>query len=109
MCSPKPASPTPLQNKNHNSYERKYMITSNLPGELRFRRTSSFCRILSVVILSMVWMGPSRLFSQEYLIKFATLAGEGTTWLNVMRDYDQAIRKESSGRMGFKIYGNGVQ
>ncbi len=47
--------------------------------------------------------------AQQYTIKFATLATEGTTWLNVMRDYDQAIRKESGGRLGFKIYAGGVQ
>ncbi|HTR82802.1 MAG TPA: TRAP transporter substrate-binding protein DctP [Bacteroidota bacterium] len=48
------------------------------------------------------------IFGQEYTIKFATLAPEGSTWLNVMREYDQAIRKESGGRMGFKIYAGSV-
>jgi TRAP-type transport system periplasmic protein len=48
------------------------------------------------------------LHAQEYIIKFATLAPEGSTWINVMREYDQAIRNESNGRMGFKIYAGGV-
>lgn len=48
-------------------------------------------------------------FGQEYTIKFATLAPEGSTWMNVMKEYDQAIRKESGGRLGFKIYPGGVQ
>lgn len=47
--------------------------------------------------------------AQEYTIKFATLATEGMTWLNVMREYDEAVRKESGGRVGFKIYPGGVQ
>ncbi len=47
--------------------------------------------------------------AQQYTIKFATLATEGTTWLNVLHDYDQAVRKESGGRLGFKIYAGGVQ
>ncbi len=47
--------------------------------------------------------------AQEYTIKFATLATEGTTWMNVMQEYDAAIRKESGGRLGFKIYAGGVQ
>src|SRR6185436_11856491 len=47
--------------------------------------------------------------AQEFTIKFATLAPEGTTWMNVMREYDQAIRKESNGRLGFKMYPGGVQ
>jgi TRAP-type C4-dicarboxylate transport system substrate-binding protein len=47
--------------------------------------------------------------AQQYVIKFATLATEGSTWVNVLREYDAAIRKESGGRMGFKIYAGGVQ
>lgn len=47
--------------------------------------------------------------AQEFTIKFATIAPENSTWLNVMREYDAAIRKESGGRLGFKIYAGGVQ
>ena len=47
--------------------------------------------------------------AQQYTIKFATIATEGTTWMNVMKEFDQAIRKESGGRMGFKIYPGSVQ
>jgi TRAP-type C4-dicarboxylate transport system substrate-binding protein len=57
----------------------------------------------------LLFMGSSwTLYSQEYLIKFATLAPEGSTWLNVMKEYDAAVRKESGGRLGFKIYSGGV-
>ncbi|MBI1805292.1 MAG: TRAP transporter substrate-binding protein DctP [Ignavibacteria bacterium] len=42
--------------------------------------------------------------AQQYTIKFATVAPEGTTWMMVMREYDKAIRTESGGRLGFKIY-----
>lgn len=47
--------------------------------------------------------------AQQYTIKFATIATEGSTWMNVMREYDAVIRKESGGRLGFKIYAGGVQ
>lgn len=47
--------------------------------------------------------------AQQYTIKFASIAPEGSTWLNVMREYDAAIRKESGGRLGFKIYAGAVQ
>lgn len=47
--------------------------------------------------------------AQQYTIKFATIAPKGTTWMNVMEEYDAAIRKESGGRMGFKIYAGNVQ
>ena len=52
--------------------------------------------------------GPG-LEAQEQLIKFATLAPEGTTWMKIMREYDQTVRKESGGRLGFRIYPNSQQ
>lgn len=48
-------------------------------------------------------------YSQQYIIKFATLAPDGTTWMNIMKEYDSQIRKESNGKLGFKIYPGGVQ
>jgi TRAP-type C4-dicarboxylate transport system substrate-binding protein len=47
--------------------------------------------------------------AQEFTIKFATLAPDGSTWMNVMKEYDKAIRAESGGRVGFKVYPGGVQ
>jgi TRAP-type C4-dicarboxylate transport system substrate-binding protein len=48
------------------------------------------------------------LSAQQYTIKFATLAPEGSTWIKVMRDFDSAVRTESGGRLGFKLYPGGV-
>jgi len=48
-------------------------------------------------------------YSQQYLIKFASISPEGTTWMNVMHEYDNTIRKESGGRLGFKMYPGMVQ
>ncbi len=46
--------------------------------------------------------------AQEYTIKFATVAPQGTTWYNLMKEYDDAVRKESGGRLGFRIYAGGT-
>lgn len=46
---------------------------------------------------------------QQYAIKFATVAPEGSTWMKTMREYDAAIRSESGGRVGFKIYAGSIQ
>jgi TRAP-type C4-dicarboxylate transport system substrate-binding protein len=46
--------------------------------------------------------------SQEYTIKFATLAPEGSTWLKVMHEFDSSVREQSGGRLGFKMYAGGV-
>jgi TRAP-type C4-dicarboxylate transport system substrate-binding protein len=48
-------------------------------------------------------------YSQEYIIKFASIAPEGSTWMNVMKEFDAAVRKESGGRVGFRMYPSGVQ
>ncbi len=63
-------------------------------------------KILALGVL-LLWAETGR--SQQYIIKFATVAPEGSTWMNVMREYDQAIRKESGGALGFKIYPGMVQ
>ena len=64
--------------------------------------------MLKTFLFSLLVFFSSTVYSQEYLIKFATLAPEGSTWLNVMKEYDAAVRKESGGRLGFKIYSTGV-
>ena len=48
-------------------------------------------------------------YSQQYTVKFASIAPEGSTWMNIMKEYDAAIRKESNGRLGFRMYPSGVQ
>ena len=60
-------------------------------------------RILALIIVCTL-----QLSAQQYTVKFATLAPEGSTWITVMKEYDQVIRKESGGRLGFKIYAGGV-
>ena len=46
--------------------------------------------------------------AQQYTIKFATVAPEGSSWIKIMREYDKAVREQSGGRVGFKIYANMV-
>lgn len=41
-------------------------------------------------------------------IKFATLAPEGSTWMNVMRDLDKDIKEATKGQVTFKIFPGGV-
>ncbi|MDT8388309.1 MAG: TRAP transporter substrate-binding protein DctP [Thiogranum sp.] len=45
----------------------------------------------------------------EYLIKFATLAPPGSTWMNLLEEWDRQVREKSQGRLGFKFYPGGVQ
>jgi TRAP-type transport system periplasmic protein len=48
-------------------------------------------------------------YGQQYTIKFASIAPEGSTWMNVMKEFDAAIQKESGGRVKFRMYPSGVQ
>jgi TRAP-type C4-dicarboxylate transport system substrate-binding protein len=61
-----------------------------------------FTQLLAAIV-------PSTAVSQQYTIKFASIAPEGSTWMNVMKEYDAALRKESGGRLGFRMYPSGVQ
>lgn len=45
-------------------------------------------------------------FSQT--IKFATLAPEGSTWMNVMNEINEEVQEKSDGKVNFKIYAGGV-
>ena len=47
-------------------------------------------------ILLLTLLLASLSFAQEFVIKFATLAPEGSTWINIMREYDAAVKKESN-------------
>lgn len=59
-------------------------------------------------IVTLIALLAALLPAQEFTVKFATLAPEGSTWINVMKEFDQTVRKESGGRLGFRIYAGGV-
>ena len=44
-----------------------------------------------------------------YTLKFATLAPAGTTWVKLLYEWADEVRKESKGRLIFRIYPGGVQ
>ena len=54
-------------------------------------------KILSILILCLFAIGAE---AQEIKIKFATLAPEGSTWMNVMQEFDHALRQQTGGQLG---------
>lgn len=46
--------------------------------------------------------------AKKYSIKFATVAPEGSTWVNNMRDLNKRLKEKSNGRIGFRIYAGGI-
>ncbi len=45
---------------------------------------------------------------ESYVIKFASLAPAGSTWMNVINEWAGKVDKESHGRLKFKLYPGGV-
>jgi TRAP-type C4-dicarboxylate transport system substrate-binding protein len=67
------------------------------------------CYIILLMFLIMV--GPpsdANASSPGTLIKFATVAPEGSTWMKQMRTLDKKIRSETGNRLGFAFYPGGV-
>ena len=44
----------------------------------------------------------------ETVIKFATLAPEGSTWMKVMHDADKEVQEKTKGEVKFRFYAGGV-
>jgi TRAP-type C4-dicarboxylate transport system substrate-binding protein len=66
-------------------------------------------RLITLAGIALFLTAQFQASAQQFIIKFATIAPDNSTWMNVMRQYDAAIRKESGGRLGFKLYPGGVQ
>ena len=45
----------------------------------------------------------------KVLLKVATLAPDGSTWMNLMREMDERVREATGNEVGFKFYAGGVQ
>jgi TRAP-type C4-dicarboxylate transport system substrate-binding protein len=63
-------------------------------------------KLLLVFIFTLI-VNP--VYSQKYIIKFATLAPEGSTWLKVMNEFNEEIQNLTGGKVKFKIYPGGIQ
>ncbi|MDH3600201.1 MAG: TRAP transporter substrate-binding protein DctP [Candidatus Tectomicrobia bacterium] len=67
-------------------------------------------RILSLVamLLGVMFMYPMSAVSGQVVIKFATLAPEGTPWMNLMQEMNEEIQRKSNGQVAFRFYPGGV-
>jgi len=48
------------------------------------------------------------MLSAQTIIKFATVAPEGSTWMNVMTDFSKAVDAQTQGKVKFKLYPGGT-
>lgn len=75
------------------------------PGPMRLLVVIS---LVALKVLFTVQFLPAKT-PPETVIKFATLAPEGSTWMKTMHSFDDELRAETSNRVGFKFYPGGVQ
>jgi len=71
------------------------------------------CRVMTTVLaatLLFLSAGNARAAERpKYEIKFASVAPEGSTWMNVMHQLDTEVRDTTNGDVGFRMYAGGVQ
>lgn len=65
-------------------------------------------RFVALLLLLPVLLAPAARAGEAYVLKFATLAPIGSTWMNIITDWANQVEKESQGRLTFKLYGGGV-
>jgi len=68
------------------------------------------CRLFLVLLLGTTALTSTSSQAEKiHVLKFATLAPAGTTWVRLLQDWANEVRKESRGRLVFRIYPGGVQ
>jgi TRAP-type C4-dicarboxylate transport system substrate-binding protein len=67
--------------------------------------------LLSAVALAVVCGSgsPARAAKADVVLKIATLAPEGSTWMQLMHELDTRVQAETGGKVAFKFYAGGVQ
>ncbi len=76
-----------------------------------FRMTCILCGILASLLLALVMstMPVTQAHAAgKTVIKFATLAPEGSSWMKQMRRLEKAVQKATDGEVRFKFYPGGV-
>ncbi len=61
--------------------------------------------LLSLALL----LGSGMVAAKQYVLKFATLAPPGSTWMNLMEEWADEVDKQSNGQLVFKFYPGGMQ
>lgn len=65
--------------------------------------------VLCVFLLVGPALWPGTVYcAEEFHLKFATVAPEGSTWMKYMRALDKTLREKSKGKLGFRLYAGGV-
>jgi len=61
-------------------------------------------KIILILLISI-----SCIWAQEYIIKMATVAPDGSFWMKELNNVEEAVAEQTNGMIDFKIYSSGVQ
>lgn len=61
----------------------------------------------TLLIFALLCFGTAQA-AEQYVLKFATLAPAGTSWMNILDDWAKQVAHDSGGRLIFKMYPGGV-
>jgi len=65
--------------------------------------------IKKILIFSLIaFFSVTAYAKDKYVLKFATIAPEGTTWMNIMKEMSDDIEKTSDGKLKLRFYPGGV-
>jgi TRAP-type C4-dicarboxylate transport system substrate-binding protein len=64
-------------------------------------------RLLAFLFVSL-GLSATSLGAEPLTIKFATVAPEGSTWMNSMKELEKTIREKTQGQIAFRVYAGGV-
>jgi TRAP-type C4-dicarboxylate transport system substrate-binding protein len=72
---------------------------------MRYTRDIFWALLLLCMILSVL---PAGVLGEPLVIKFATIAPEGTPWMSLMEEMNDELRHRSHDQVAFRFYPGGV-
>ncbi len=64
--------------------------------------------VRKTLLIFALWCFGTAQAAERYVLKFATLAPAGTSWMNILDDWAKQVAHDSGGRLVFKMYPGGV-
>ena len=68
------------------------------------RRPLAFATLWVAAIASLLLGGTAQVQAQQHVLKIASLAPEGSSWISTLRAIDTEVRERTAGAVRFKIY-----
>ena len=64
--------------------------------------------LLAIVLLCQLVLASCAVAGPQYMIKFATVAPEGSTWVKYAKSLNAELMAKSDGQLGLRVYAGGI-